>query len=243
MDGDYILVGMPGQDSTGMVYVFHYEGGQWVEQDSFSAADADSGDRFGNTVALSGNRALIGAPYHDHPAENTGTAYVFRREGSEWVQEQKLTPTNAGEGDLIGFRLAVSGNSVLLGDNDNDDLATDSGAVYFFERLGQTWSERPLLRPRVLEAGDAFGSAVVLANGYALVSSPGDDHLERTGGAVYSFALTAPCRSLNDYATLQLCFTGESGLVPAGCEAVDIEPDGDIDLDDYVRFLETFAGP
>lgn len=96
VDGDYILLGSTGTvrdgRGSGWVYVFHYDGTHWVEENHLIGSDTEIGDRFGDAVVLSGNRVLIGAPYHDEPYENVGASYVFRRDGTEWVQEAKLTP-------------------------------------------------------------------------------------------------------------------------------------------------------
>ena len=95
IEGDVLVVGSPEsevvlkQPGPGAAYVFRRQGGQWVQEQRLSPVDLSDGDRFGEVVAISGDRILVGAFYHTVSAGADGAAYVFRHDGSTWVQRAK----------------------------------------------------------------------------------------------------------------------------------------------------------
>lgn len=98
VSGDTALVGAPEDDvahwDQGSTAVFRWNGSAWIEEAKLLASDAEDLDDFGTSVALVGDVALVGASlgkvvdYH-----GTNAAYVFRRNGSIWVEETKLIPS------------------------------------------------------------------------------------------------------------------------------------------------------
>ena len=130
LSGDVALIGAQGDDGfTGSAYVYRFDGSTWVEEQKLTASDAAGEDRFGVSVSLSGDVALIGASVDDG---STGSAYVYRSDGSTWAEEQKLTASNAAAGDLFGISVAVNGDVALIGARDDDDHGSNSGSAYVF---------------------------------------------------------------------------------------------------------------
>ena len=100
IDGSYAVVGAPlgnayDLDDSGAVYVFKHEGSSWTEQAKLVAGDAEQGDSFGGSVSINGDYIVVGAEGDDG---FSGAAYVFRRDGSSWVQEAKLVSRGRGAG-------------------------------------------------------------------------------------------------------------------------------------------------
>ncbi len=91
LEGETLVVGAPAADPAGVVcgtaYVFVRSGSSWSLQQKLVAADGAPDDDFGWSVALDGDRAIVGA--HNH-ADDSGAAYVFKRSGAVWSQEGKL---------------------------------------------------------------------------------------------------------------------------------------------------------
>ena len=108
---------------------------------ALSPADGQIGDRFGASVALDGGLLLVGAPGVD-PA---GAAYVFRLQGGQWVQEQKLIGSEAQPGDAFGASVALDGEVLVVGAPGPTDGGTQSGSVYLFEPLLGNWLQRQRL--------------------------------------------------------------------------------------------------
>jgi len=66
---------------------------------------------------------------------------VFVRAGGVWTQQQKLTSSDAAAGDIFGYSVSVSGNTVVVGARHNDDAGTDSGSAYMFQCSGACCDE------------------------------------------------------------------------------------------------------
>ena len=90
-DGPRLLVGDDIDDNRGAAYLYGLDGATWTELGRYTASDRANGDRFGAAVALSGPRALVGAPWHGGAANRTGAAYVLMR------PEGRLTVTVTGD--------------------------------------------------------------------------------------------------------------------------------------------------
>jgi hypothetical protein len=143
-----------------------------------TAGSAVFGNAFGKSVALSarGTRALIGADGADcSTGDFCGAAYVFVRQGKTWVEEQKLTASDATNAAVFGKSVALSarGTRALIG-ADGADCSTGDflcGAAYVFVRQGKTWVEQQKLTASdatachtgVGNALDGFGGSVALS--------------------------------------------------------------------------------
>jgi hypothetical protein len=191
LSGDRVLVGAAGDDDrgtrSGSVYVFERVGGVWSQVAKLTAADGAAGDAFGE-VALSGDRALIGAGEDDDNGGDSGSAYVFEHAGGVWSQVAKLTAVDGAAGDLFGGRVALSGDRALVGAFGDDD---DAGSAYLFEREGGVWSQVAKLTAPDGAAEDFFGGAVALSGDLALVAAPWDDDDGNLSGSAYAYELVS----------------------------------------------------
>jgi len=66
----------------------------WSEQDKLLASDGAEDDWFGCYVSISGDYAIIGAPYDDDNGDYSGSAYVFTRSGTVWTEQEKRIATD-----------------------------------------------------------------------------------------------------------------------------------------------------
>ena len=173
IDGDYAIVGKPFDDHTGTdygsAYVFHRIGDSWEQEAKLVAEDGGTSDYFGNSVAIGGNYAIIGAPFDDDKGDDSGSAYIFERSGSAWSQVAKLLAGDGSAGDNFGSSVSISGDDALVGapryvyEGDSD-----AGAMYAFKGSGSTWIENgPLINPGGA-AGDQFGWSVAVNGNFAL---------------------------------------------------------------------------
>ena len=175
IDGDTVVVGAVGESaSAGAAYVFTRSGSAWSQQAYLKASNAESSDSFGCSVAISGDSVVVGAygesssasgGESDNSASFVGAAYVFTRSGSSWSQQAYLKASNAEEYDEFGISVAISGDSVVVGADDDssasggesDNSAFWAGAAYVFTRSGSSWSQQAYLKASNAEAGDYFG--------------------------------------------------------------------------------------
>jgi hypothetical protein len=140
--GDTVIVGarnhdLPGAQNAGAAYVFVRQGTDWTQQAKLTASDGQAGDQFGVSVAVDGDLAVVGAWRDDPQLTDSGSAYVFERVGTTWVEIQRLMAGDAFLEDYFGRAVAVAGGRILVGAiGDDNELGTDAGAVYAFERNG-----------------------------------------------------------------------------------------------------------
>jgi acetyltransferase-like isoleucine patch superfamily enzyme len=187
VSGDTVVVGAnhflkPG---TGAAYVFARSGGSWTQQAKLTASDGALDDVFGVSVAVSGDTALIGAGGDDDAGDGSGSAYVYARSGGSWVEQAKLTASDAAAGDSFGINVAVSGNTALIGAPGDDGI----GSAYLFTRNGSAWTEQAKLRSSDAAAMDSFGLPVAIDGDTALVGASGNDDQGDASGSAYVFSL------------------------------------------------------
>ena len=121
--------------NSGSAYVFTRSANVWTQQQKLIASDGAANDRFGDSVALSGDTALIGVRSDDDPRTDSGSAYIFVQDGGTWSQQEKLRASDGAANDYFGYSVALSGNTALIGAPYDDDRRRDSGSVYAFAFL------------------------------------------------------------------------------------------------------------
>ncbi|HZL98734.1 MAG TPA: IPT/TIG domain-containing protein, partial [Planctomycetota bacterium] len=159
-------------------YVFrNTTGTTWAQEAKLVGTDAAVCDLAGSAVSIyptDNDLAAVGAPGKDGTGTDSGAVYLFRRTGTTWAQEAKLTASDAGAGDQFGCAVAVSGDLVAVGAYLEDTGATDAGAVYIFRKSGAVWSQEAKLQASDLAAGDYYGVSVALAGNHLAVGSYND---------------------------------------------------------------------
>jgi hypothetical protein len=184
---------------AGAAYVFVRSGTTWSQQAYLKASNTESGDSFGNSVAISGDTIVIGAELEDSSATGVngdqtnnlasfaGAAYVFVRSGGTWNQQAYLkasnTDTDPNARDAFGCSVAVSGDTIVIGahredsdaigvngDQTNNDLP-ESGAAYVFVRSAGTWNQQAYLKASNTDGGDFYGNAVAVSGDTVVVGA------------------------------------------------------------------------
>lgn len=176
VSGGAILVGSPSDDVTGLgadvgsAHLFQRTGGTWAFTARLLASDAGSLDRFGTTVALSGNLAAVGSRHVDADA---GAVYAFSFDTASAAFLQRIVPDDRQAGDEFGSAMAMDGNQLLVGARSSNGAQTqDSGAAYVFAWSGTNWMQQAKLVSPEPQAGAKFGFSVALLDGFALVGAP-----------------------------------------------------------------------
>lgn len=202
VSGDTIVVGATGEDGrSGAVYVFTRSAGMWTQEDFLKASNADSGDRFGSSVAIDGDTLVVGARaedsasvgvngvQQDNSAIGSGAAYVFVRSAGVWSQQAYIKASNTNEHDCFGSSVAISGNTIAVGADYEDSSATgvdgdqsadphglfDSGAAYLFVRTGDTWNQEAYLKASNTDLGDRFATRVAVSGTTVVIGAMFED--------------------------------------------------------------------
>ncbi len=153
------------------------------------ASDAAPLDLFGLSLSLFEDAAVIGAPDDDDSGASSGSAYVRRWNGLDWVEEQKLVASDAASGDRFGKAVAIKTPWIVVGAPQNADAGSSSGSVYVFQFNGVSWQEVQKLKASDGAADDQFGFYVSMDGDRIVVGSPFDDDHGSSSGAAYVFRL------------------------------------------------------
>ncbi|HEX8999364.1 MAG TPA: hypothetical protein VGB07_05660, partial [Blastocatellia bacterium] len=185
---------------AGAAYVFTRSAGVWSQQAYLKASNTGASDQFGWSVAVSGDTVVIGARNEssnatgingnqtDNSAMISGAAYVFIRSGVTWTQQAYLKASNTGTGDMFGYSVSVSGDTVVVGAWSEDSNATgingdqtnnlgfDSGAAYVFTRSADVWTQQAYLKASSNTGfRKYFGWSVAVSGDTVVVGAPYED--------------------------------------------------------------------
>lgn len=133
VSGDYLLIGAPSWSDDGAAFLFDPASGNLLQTLLNPSPDEDGTDRFGESVAVSGNKLLVGAPYDDNQGvRSNGAAYLFEAATGDLLQT--LLDPSPNTFDDFGYSVAFSGNNPLVSaPADNNQGKSSSGAVYLYQ--------------------------------------------------------------------------------------------------------------
>ncbi len=161
LDNGVLIVGS--DDSVGgEASIFTYDEDQWILEDTITASDASFDDQFGRAVSIDGQHrvAIIGAPKNDDACPqslncDSGSSYIFRYDGSSWVQEQKITASDADRVDEFGSTVSIVADQAVVG---GSGPAIPGKKAYAFRFTSGNWIEEQ----RLTAPNAALGNSVVL---------------------------------------------------------------------------------
>jgi hypothetical protein len=189
MDGNTVAVGVyrhaisSTKTYAGAVFVYARTGTNWVFQQKISPADVADQDVFGRWLDIDGDTLVASSPWDDENGRNSGSTYVFRRDGLSWTEQRKLTAPDPAEGDEFGRGVAIKGDLLVLGAFNDDDKGKDAGSAYIYERDGIGWRLARKIYARDAAPGDYFGQDVAISGQTVLVGA----NVKDGWGAAYIF--------------------------------------------------------
>jgi hypothetical protein len=160
-------------------------GTAWLQKQKLTASDGAAEDWFGRSVCISGDYAIVGACYGDGNVANSGSVYIFRWDGTSWVQQQKLTALDGAAGDEFGHSVFISGDYAIVGAYGDDDRGNYSGSAYIFKRDGTSWNQQQKLTASDGTEWDYFGFSVSISADFAIVGA--DQRFSGGTGKAYIF--------------------------------------------------------
>jgi len=184
---------------AGATYIFTRNVTTWTQQAYLKASNTESDDQFGYSVAISGDTVAVGAYMEDSNAigvngnqtsnssEDAGAVYVFTRTSTIWSQQAYLKASNTEANDNFGGAVAISGDRLIVGANPEDsnakgengdqfnNLASNAGAVYAFDRENSIWNQLAYLKATNSEDFDNFGLSLAISGVFVAVGAPGED--------------------------------------------------------------------
>lgn len=191
---DVVVVGAYRDNGDqGAVYVFEEPIGGWTnmtETGKLTASDGFGSDKFGQTVSISGDQIVVGAPEDDDNGANSGSVYIFEMPIGGWIsmtETAKLVSSDGNGSDLFGYSVSISESTVVVGAHLQDGAGVDAGAAYIFEKPMSGWmngSEDAKLTASDASGGDWFGYSVAISADDVIVGAYGDNG---QSGSAYIF--------------------------------------------------------
>jgi len=189
---NYLIVGAYGDDSNGeyaagSAYIFKLKNGDWYEQIKIVPSDGERMDYFGSAVSISENFAIIGSYNDDDNGENSGSVYIFFREGSSWSFHSKIVPIDGVSQAKFGCSVSISNNFALIGAEFDNENAINSGSAYVYQynEDTDTWNQYTKLIGCDTVKGDNFGHSVAIYNSFLAIGS-----IYNNNGSVYIYQYT-----------------------------------------------------
>jgi len=190
IDGDRAIVGADLDtygntlsNGTGAAYLFNVTTGAQTHR--LEPDDIDHVDRFGESVAISGNRCIVGSPHDDDQGNSSGSAYIF--DVTTGQQLFKLTGSQSADFTTFGTSVAISGDLAVVGAPITSSVGL--GRAYVFDV--NTGAELFELITADNAIGDRFGFGVALSGERAIVGAHGvGDPWNPFRGAAYLFDAT-----------------------------------------------------
>jgi hypothetical protein len=194
LDGNIAVVrrlSVPLPVGVPVVSVFEKTAGSWIERAQLSP-EPGVANGFGSSIAVSGNRVVVGAAWDDDAGQNAGAVYVFQRAGNAWPLVDKLTSADAEPGDLLGWAVAIDGDRLVASAlyAETEFSSPDVGAVHVFEKSGRLWQEVATIDlPTGGYGNDGFGHSLAIDGSSMVVGAPYEKVSGFDRGQGYAFQL------------------------------------------------------
>jgi hypothetical protein len=185
---------------AGAAYVFVRSGSMWIQQAYIKASNAQGGDRFGFSIALTadGNALAVGAYDEDggasgingavnEDAPGSGAAYVFVRRGTTWTQDAYVKQTTTVRNSALGSAIALSADGTTLAvgavdetsltrgidgdESSKQDDTVSAGAIYVYGRTADGWRRQAYVKSFNIGPTDLFGMRLALSRDGSILAA------------------------------------------------------------------------
>jgi hypothetical protein len=182
ISGNYAIVGAYQDDiganaDQGSASIYQYNGCNWVLMQKITDATGDTNDFFGTSVSISGNYAIVGAPYDNVGANGSqGSVSIYQYLAGSWVLMQKITDATGAASDFFGFSVSISGNYAIVGAYGDDVGANaNQGSASIYQWNGSSWALMQKITDATGATNDFFGNSVSISGNYTIVGALGDN--------------------------------------------------------------------
>ncbi|WP_188113583.1 hypothetical protein [Nocardioides humilatus] len=200
ISGKWAIVGLPdatisGGGNSGEALAFQRVGNDWKMRRNFNLFSSGPGDRFGESVAISGNYAFIGVPGSNSNGVDAGRVEAWKLlGGATWDRlDWNLHPDVPTPGARFGSSVSLTSSVGVIG---SPNLG--NGAVDLFVRGGKVWDWKSQVAPGDVSAGARFGASLDIDGSYAVIGAPDDSSgagaafiYKRSGDILFETAILA----------------------------------------------------
>jgi hypothetical protein len=131
---DRCLIGATLDDDAatdaGTAFVYLFDGTTWNFEQKLSPSDGASSHSFGFSTSINDSILIIGAFGANNSVPSSGAAYIYRRNGTIWTEEEILFQADVGIDDWFGFDVDIEGNTAIVTAVNNDEFVSNGGSIY-----------------------------------------------------------------------------------------------------------------
>ncbi|MCK9254305.1 MAG: hypothetical protein M0P36_00780, partial [Bacteroidales bacterium] len=215
LSGDYLIAGSYAQDynssggayltDAGAAYIFKNNSGTWTQSQKIVPDDRVENNRFGYTVNILENCAVISAAYDSRNSggiadkNHTGSVYVFKNINDTWTQDQKIITNDRMDDDEFGNAISIYNDNLVIAsakqdyDENGENMIFNAGAIYLYKNISDSWEFSQKITANNRQSNDYFGNAIALYNNDLLVGvaqhnyDSNNDNFLTSAGAVCVF--------------------------------------------------------
>ncbi|MDJ0838303.1 MAG: immunoglobulin domain-containing protein [Acidobacteriota bacterium] len=193
LSGDHLVAGVHKRSingsNSGVAMMFRRREDLWQLEAVHANPTYLGGTYFGNAVAVSSNTLAISATHDDSAQTNAGSVFIYENVSDRWHYRQTVSP--AAPNNYAGYTVALSGDKLLINAPNNDDLGTNTGQVYLYEKDDEVWTDAGTLFDPNGDTNDNFGTYIALDGYLALAGSSFADYFGLESGVALGFGLEA----------------------------------------------------
>lgn len=174
----------------GVAYIYQRQGDSWIPQAELISPNSSANDKFASTLSISENYIAIGSP--GFSASNAGAVHIFKNTTSGWVEDIVITPTSSFKSANFGAALMLSGEYLIIGDDDHG--RAHEGTGYIYRREDGIWSLQASLKGGDITKSANFATSIAISKNYAVIGAKSENNplikKHKKSGAVYVYKRT-----------------------------------------------------
>ncbi|MEZ4982494.1 MAG: T9SS type A sorting domain-containing protein [Saprospiraceae bacterium] len=193
--GNKFITSGTGNANQGRAYIYNWNGSDFDLEATLVSNDIAASDQFGSGVSMNANEAAVGAFWDDDKGNESGSVYMFKRNGSNWVQSQKIVASNGNANDNFGGAVALVNDKLIVTSSTDSEFASFGGSAYEFTYSNGSWNEDSNFSSTDANQNEGFGRVVASSGKTVAFAASGDDQRGTFAGAVFLLDLDAASTS------------------------------------------------
>ncbi|ALO33823.1 hypothetical protein CMT41_03115 [Colwellia sp. MT41] len=192
LSGEQLVIGAEKKQNgtKGIAYIYQRQGDSWILEAELISPNSAANDKFASALSISQSYIAIGAP--GASASHEGTVYIFKSTDSGWVEDIVFTPVSSFKSAHFGSALSLSGEYLIIGDDDHG--RTHEGSAYIYRREDGIWSLQASLKGGDITKSASFATSVAISNNHAVLGAKSENDplikKNKKSGAVYVYKRT-----------------------------------------------------
>ena len=187
---DYMIISDYSYNGHGAAFIYQRNGSDWLQKEFLEPNDTFEHQCYGASIVISDGYAMVGDSQDKDKGQYSGSVYVYKFDGNNWIFKTKLFASDGSYNDYFGSSLAMDSNFLVVGAKNEGSESlykSGTGAVYIFELINEEWIQTKKLKPDELMEGDHFGYSVDIFADTIIVGANTSDEMGSSSGSAYIF--------------------------------------------------------